>query len=232
MRWGGGPPPSTHPVLEPLEGEREVAAPLGGGQGVDLVDDHRLDAAQRLAGRRGEHEVERLGRGDEDVGRVAHEAGAARRPACRRCGCPTVGSVDGSPEPLGREADALQRAPAGSSRRRPPAPAAARRRRSACGACARRARACVVSRSMPHRNAASVLPEPVGARISVCSPPAMAGQPCAWAAVGSGNEVLNQARTGGENSSSGSGAATDQGYRRPLTAPVSDPRRTGSLSPP
>ena len=33
-------------VVEPLEREREVGAPLGGGQGVDLVDDHRLDAAQ------------------------------------------------------------------------------------------------------------------------------------------------------------------------------------------
>ena len=29
--------------LEPLEGQRQVGAPLGGGQGVDLVDDHRLD---------------------------------------------------------------------------------------------------------------------------------------------------------------------------------------------
>ena len=34
----------------------------------------------------------------------------------------------------------------------------------------------------------SVLPEPVGARISVCSPAAMAGQPCSWASVGAGNE--------------------------------------------
>ena len=86
---------------------------------------------------------------------------------------------------------------------------------------------------MPHRNADSVLPEPVGARISVCSPPAMAGQPWACAAVASGNEVLNQARTAGENSSSGSGATTDQGYRRPLTAAVSDrAAATSSLSPP
>ena len=62
--------------FEPLEGERQVRAPLGGGQRVDLVDDHRLDVAQGLAGRRGEHEVERLGRGDEQVGRVAHELAA------------------------------------------------------------------------------------------------------------------------------------------------------------
>ena len=43
---------------------------------------------------------------------------------------------------------------------------------------------------MPQRKADSVLPEPVGARISVCSPLAMAGQPCACAGVASGNDVL------------------------------------------
>ena len=30
----------------------------------------------------------------------------------------------------------------------------------------------------------------------MCSPAAMAGQPCSWAAVGAGNVVSNQARTG------------------------------------
>ena len=40
------------------------------------------------------------------------------------------------------------------------------------------------SRSIAHRNAASVLPEPVGAEISTCSPEAIAGHACAWAAVG------------------------------------------------
>ncbi len=60
----------------------------------------------------------------------------------------------------------------------------------------------VSSRSMPQRNAVSVLPDPVGARIRVFSPAAMAGQPNSWAGVGAGNEVENQARTGSENSSS------------------------------
>lgn len=55
---------------------------------------------------------------------------------------------------------------------------------------------------MPQRNAVSVLPDPVGARISVCSPEAMAGQPCSWAAVGARNDDENQARTGSENRSS------------------------------
>ncbi len=58
---------------------------------------------------------------------------------------------------------------------------------------------------MPHRNAESVLPEPVGARISVWAPLAMAGQPFVWGGVASGNEVLNQARTAGENGARGSG---------------------------
>ena len=59
--------------LQPLERQGQVGAPLGGGQGVDLVDDHRLDPAQGLTGLRGQHQVQRLGRGDQQVGRVADE---------------------------------------------------------------------------------------------------------------------------------------------------------------
>ena len=124
------------PVVEPLEGDGQVAAALGGGQRVDLVDDHGLDAAQRLPRRGGEHQVERLGRGDEDVGRVADEHGAARRPGCRRCACRrwapcTAGRA--APPPGGSPAAGC----AGSSRRRRPAPAAATRRAAGCGGCAR-----------------------------------------------------------------------------------------------
>ena len=49
----GQPDPLGRPVeqrVEPFEGEREVGAALGAGDRVHLVDDHRLDAAQRLAG--------------------------------------------------------------------------------------------------------------------------------------------------------------------------------------
>ena len=55
---------------------------------------------------------------------------------------------------------------------------------------------------MADRNAASVLPLPVGAQISVCAPAAMGGQPWTWAGVGSGKDVPNHARTAGENASS------------------------------
>ena len=51
---------------------------------------------------------------------------------------------------------------------------------------------------MPTRNAASVLPEPVGAAISVSSPAAIAGQPSACGSVGpSGNRRPNQVRIAG-----------------------------------
>jgi hypothetical protein len=59
--------------LEPFEREGQVRAPLGRGHGVDLVDDHRFDVAQRLPGAGREHEVQRFRRGDEDVGRGADE---------------------------------------------------------------------------------------------------------------------------------------------------------------
>ncbi len=128
MRWGG----AVADCSQPLERERQVRAALGGGERVDLVDDHRLDAAQRLARRRGEHQVERLGRGDEDVGRVADQLAAV-------VGRGVAGAhADGRlaerlAQPLGRQRGCPRAAPAGSSRRRRPAPAAARRRRARAG---------------------------------------------------------------------------------------------------
>ena len=78
---------SAQRSLQPLERERQVRAALGGGQRVDLVDDHGLDVDERLARRRGEHQVERLGRGDQQVGRVADQLPAlvGRRVAGARC---------------------------------------------------------------------------------------------------------------------------------------------------
>src|SRR5690606_2359887 len=56
--------------LEALEREEEVRAALAVDHRVDLVDDDRLDGAQRLAALRGEQEVERLRGRDEDVWRM------------------------------------------------------------------------------------------------------------------------------------------------------------------
>ncbi len=53
--------------VEPVESDREVGAPLGPREGVDLVDDHRLHPREGLARLGGEHEEQRLGGGDEDV---------------------------------------------------------------------------------------------------------------------------------------------------------------------
>ena len=58
-------------AFEPLQRQRHVGAALGRGDGVDLVDDQRLDVGEDLARPRGHHQVERLGRGDQDVGRLA-----------------------------------------------------------------------------------------------------------------------------------------------------------------
>ena len=58
---------------------------------------------------------------------------------------------------------------------------------------------------MPVRKAASVLPEPVGAAISVSSPAAIAGQPSAWGSVGpSGNRRPNHVRIAGWKEASAS----------------------------
>ena len=62
----------------------------------------------------------------------------------------------------------------------------------------------VARRSRHHRNAARVLPLPVGAWMSVCRPLEMAVQPPAWASVGASKRARNQSRTAGEKDASGS----------------------------
>ena len=65
------PAPRDHQLLEPLEGERQVRPALVPGHRVDLVHDHgahlREPAAARLGG---EQDEQRLGRGDQHVGRA------------------------------------------------------------------------------------------------------------------------------------------------------------------
>ncbi len=65
--------------------------------------------------------------------------------------------------------------------------------------------AAVLSRSSAHRNAASVLPDPVGADSSTCSPRAIAGHACAWAGVGAAKAASNHSRTCGLKLESGTG---------------------------
>ena len=57
--------------IQPLERHRQVRAALGRRHRVDLVDDHGLDAREGLARRAGQHQVQRLGRRDQDVGGLA-----------------------------------------------------------------------------------------------------------------------------------------------------------------
>jgi len=53
------------------------------------------------------------------------------------------------------------------------------------------------------------LPDPVGAQMSVCSPAAMAGQPCSWAAVGSAKVARNQSEVAAVKPLSGSVGGAD-----------------------
>ena len=57
--------------------------------------------------------------------------------------------------------------------------------------------------SIAYRNAARVLPEPVGAEMRTCSPEAIAGHACSWAGVGPANAPVNQSRVVGLKVSSG-----------------------------
>ncbi len=65
--------------LQPLDAQREVRAALGARDGVDLVEDHGPHVGEDLAGLRGQHQVQRLGRGDQDVRGVAQHRGTLAR---------------------------------------------------------------------------------------------------------------------------------------------------------
>ena len=62
---------------QPLERQREVRAALVRRERMDLVDDHRARGREHLAARlAGEQDVQRLGRGDDDVRRAPAHLGA------------------------------------------------------------------------------------------------------------------------------------------------------------
>ena len=62
--------------VEPLERKREMRATLGAGNRVHLVDDHCVDAEQRLASCGREDQEQRLGSRDQNVGRLGREPSA------------------------------------------------------------------------------------------------------------------------------------------------------------
>ena len=96
--------------LEPLEAEGEMGAAFGARDGMDLVDDDVLDPAQDLTRGAREHQVERFGGRDQDVGRVTCDLPAVLR---GRIAGP-AGDRDprhGFAKPLGRQGDPGQRRP-------------------------------------------------------------------------------------------------------------------------
>src|SRR6188474_2812889 len=82
------------------------------------------------------------------------------------------------------------------------------------------------SRSRHHRNAARVLPLPVGAWMSVWRPVEIDAQPPTCAGVGASKADSNQARTAGENGASESVGGTAAAIGGSLCA-VADMRRLG-----
>ena len=79
-------------AVQPLEAQGQVAPPLVAGQRVHLVDDDGVHAAQHgPGGGRGQQQVQRLGRGDQNVRRVLAHGGPLGR---RR-----VAGAHGDPQP-------------------------------------------------------------------------------------------------------------------------------------
>ena len=91
LRWPG------RDLLETLQRDGEVSPAFGGGEGVDLVDDDGLDVGERVGGVRRQHEVEALGRRDQQVWRAPQHRLAL---ACRRV--PGAHSDVGEVQPAGR----------------------------------------------------------------------------------------------------------------------------------
>lgn len=100
---------SRQQLVEPLQRHREMGAALGPGHGVHLVEDHRLDTRQRIPGGGGEHQEQRLGRGDQDVRRPGGQRPAlGGRGVARADADPDVGLRQ--PEAHGLLPDTGQRA--------------------------------------------------------------------------------------------------------------------------
>ena len=106
---------------EALERQREMRSALRAGDRVDLVDDDRLDAAQRLAGRAREQQVEALRRRHEDVRRPLRELAPILLWACRRSGSRSRSAAPAR-RAGSRRARCRAAGPGGCARRRRSAP--------------------------------------------------------------------------------------------------------------
>ena len=162
-------PPAAQRV-EPFERQREMRAALVRRDGVDLVDDDGFRGREHAAARFGaEQDVERFRRGHQDVRRrLAHPVALALRRV--------AGAHPGADRDLGQAPRPQFLADAGERRVEVLADVVRQRlqrrdvddlrlvRRG------RPSRPCRTSLSIAARNAASVLPDPVGAAISTCRP--------------------------------------------------------------
>ena len=163
------------------------------GERMDLVDDHGARRREHLAARlRAEQHVQRLRRRDDDLRRPAAHAGAL---ALRRvAGANERADLDvGKPERRELGADA------GERRLQVALDVVGQRLerrdvddRRFVGQ--RRSTPWRTRSSIAARNAASVLPDPVGAATRTWRPALIAGQACDCAVVGPGNVLENHAR--------------------------------------
>ena len=93
--------------VQPFQAESEVRASLGTGDGVHLIQNDRLHAAQRFAGLGGEKKEQGFRCCDENIGTVTREmppfgGGGVRGPDCHS------DRRRGEPEPSGRVPDPYQ----------------------------------------------------------------------------------------------------------------------------
>ena len=65
--------------LQAFQQQGQEDAALVGAQGVNLIDDAMRHVAQRVARLRGQQQVQRFGRRDQDVRRMADQTLAFRR---------------------------------------------------------------------------------------------------------------------------------------------------------
>ena len=144
----------------------------------------------RISRARGEHQVERLGRGDQDVGRRSAIA-ARSAAACRRCGCrPRCRRADAA---QGRAQVALDVVGERLQRRDVDEPHAGRPDRLGLA----------LRRSSPRGTPRASCPSRWGRRAGRSRRRRSAARPSACAGVGSSKALLEPARTGGREARKG-----------------------------